>query len=299
MTTTPDSLPPFARHQKTAEVLLQTLAQALGPVIAEKGALSADELTRAVDLMLRHKAALAPLFAANCRACLAAGPAAAAEGLAAFQADQRRRDYVTRLLFAAVATQTPECLDPITGESYPRVLAGPLQTHVASLFYEREWEAMNADALLLFQKVGVDSGEAVWERLQDDDALPFVADAVFIRVLLRFRQFAYQRQHFIRRMGDLLRERRFVLSEEQFMALFDAMFGRLRGPLGSELGRARIDTRYGDETASTMLRIFDEFDKRRQELATSFKALASPQKLMRARPDPRPAVVPARGCGRH
>ena len=174
------------------------------------------------------------------------------------------------------------------------MLAGPLQTHVASLFYEREWEAMNADALLLFQKVGVDSGEAVWERLQADDALPFVADAVFIRVLLRFRQFAYQRQHFIRRMGDLLRDRGFVLSEEQFMALFDAMFGRLRPALASELGRARIDTRYGDETASAMLRIFDEFDRRRLELATSFKALREPQKPMRARPNLRPTSVPKR-----
>ena len=104
MTTPPDSLPPFARHQKTAEVLLQTLAQALQPAFAEKGALSADELSRAVDLMLRHKQTLAPLFAGNCRACLAAGPAAAAAGLAAFQADQRRRAYVTRLLFAAVTS---------------------------------------------------------------------------------------------------------------------------------------------------------------------------------------------------
>lgn len=294
MTTTPDTLPPFARHQKTAEVLLQTLAQALQPTLAEKGALSADDLARAVELMLRHKQTLAPLFAVNCRACLAAGPAAAVKGMAAFQADQRRRDYVTRLLFAAVAAQTPETVDPITGDSYPRLLAGPLQTHVASLFYEREWEAMNADALLLFQKVGVDSGEAVWERLQTDDALPFVADAVFIRVLLRFRQFAYQRQHFIRRMGDLLRDRQFIVTEAHFIALFDAMFGRLRPALASELGRARIDTRYGEETATTMLRIFDEFDRRRLELASSFKVLMEPQKLMRARSAPRPATLPKR-----
>lgn len=279
--TPPDVPPPFIRHQKTAEALLQTLAEALAPICMEKGALDEGDVRRAVRLMLRHGPKLEPLFAANCRACVAAATPPQ-ERMAAYQADERRRDFVTRLLFAAVSLQTPESVDPLTGEVFPRVLAGPLQNHVAGLFYEKEWEAMNADALLVFQKAGSDSGEAVWEALRQDQALPFVADVVFIRVLLRFKQFAFQRQNFIRRMGEMLKERRFVLTEEQFMEIFDAMFGRLRDGLESELGRARIDTRYGEETASAMLRIFDEFDKRRQELATPVRSLGGGQKTMQA-----------------
>jgi hypothetical protein len=282
--TTPDADPPFVRHQKTAEAMLRALAQALQPSLSQGGSVAAEELARAVELVVRRGAALAPLFAQNCRACAAHG--AAAGVAAAYQADQRRRDYVTRLLYAAVAAETPESVDPLTGETFPRVLAAPLQSHIAGLFYEKEWEAMNADALLLYQKIGSDADDAVWEKVHEDDGLPFLADAVFIRVLLRFRQFAFQRQNFIRRMGELLRERRFVLTDAHFVALFDAMFGRLRPGLKSELGRARIDIRYGEETASSMLKIFDEFDKHCKELAMPIKTLAGPQKLMQARREP-------------
>jgi hypothetical protein len=282
--TTPDADPPFVRHQKTAEAMLRALAQALQPSLSQGGSVAAEELARAVELVVRRGAALAPLFAQNCRACAAHG--AAAGVAAAYQADQRRRDYVTRLLYAAVAAETPESVDPLTGETFPRVLAAPLQSHIAGLFYEKEWEAMNADALLLYQKIGSDADDAVWEKVHEDDALPFLADAVFIRVLLRFRQFAFQRQNFIRRMGELLRERRFVLTDAHFVALFDAMFGRLRPALKSELGRARIDIRYGEETASSMLKIFDEFDKHCKELAMPIKTLAGAQKLMQARREP-------------
>lgn len=282
--TTPDADPPFVRHQKTAEAMLRALAQALQPSFSQGGTIAVEELARAVETVVRRGAALAPLFAQNCQACAAQG--AAAGVAAAYQADRRRRDYVTRLLFAAVAAETPESVDPLTGETFPRVLASPLQSHIAGLFYEKEWEAMNADALLLYQKIGSDADEAVWEKVHEDDALPFLADAVFIRVLLRFRQFAFQRQNFIRHMGELLRERRFVLTDAHFVALFDAMFSRLRPALKSELGRARIDIRYGEETASSMLKIFDEFDKHRKELAMPIKTLAGPQKLMQARREP-------------
>lgn len=279
--TTPDAPPPFIRHQKTAEALLQALAEALASVCAQKGGAGVADVERTAALILRCGPKLEPLFAANCRACVA-GTIPAEERMAAYHADERRRDYVTRLLFGAVTVRTPESVDPLTGEIFPRVLAGPLQTHVAGLFYEKEWEAMNADALLVFQKVGSDDGGAVWDALRRDDALPALADGVFIRVMLRFRQFAYQRQNFIRRMGEMLRERRFVLTEEQFLEIFGAMFDRLRCGLESELGRARVDTRYGDETASMMLRIFDEYDRRRQELATPVKSLSGAQKTMRS-----------------
>lgn len=290
--TTPDAPSPFARHQRTAEALLQTLEQALQPQFAQKGAIGRDDLARAVALIIRHEAALAPLFAENCRACLAQGAGPTAGRAAAIQADRRRRDHVTRLLFSAVTTRTPESVDPITGEVFPRILAAPLQSHLSALFYEKEWEAMNADALLALQKIGTDRDEEIWTRIGEDEALPIVIDAVFIRVLLRFRQFAFQRQNFIRRMGELLRDRRFVVTEDHFIMLFDSMFDRLRPGLASELSRALLDVRYGDETAVALLKIFDEFDKYRKDLALPVRSLAGPQKLMQGR-------RPAAAIGRH
>jgi len=274
--------PPFARHEHTAELLLRTLEQGLQSQFVEKGAIGREDLARAIELMIRHGAKLTPLFASNCRACVAHSDSAA-QRLEAYQADQRRRDYVTRLLFSSVVTQVPESFDPLTGEIFPRVLAGGLQSNIANLFYDKEWEAMNCDAMVVFQKIGTDRDDEVWERVGKDEALPFVTDAVFVRVMLRFRQFAFQRQNFIRRMTDLLRDRRFAFTDDHFVVLFDSMFGRLRDGLTTELGRARVDTRYGDETAGTLLRIFDEFDSYRRDLAKPVKSLAGTQKMMNNR----------------
>lgn len=285
-----DTVPPFARHHRTAEMLLRTLQQALAPQFETRGTIGREDLDRAVGLIAEHAAKVMPLFAANCRACLD-DPIAPKVRMAMFQPDGRRKDFVTRLLFSNVVRSVPESVDPLTGAVFPRVVAPGLQANLSALFYDREWEAMNADAATVFQKLGDVGDEEVWTRIGRDEALPIVVDAVFVRVMLRFKQFAFQRQSFTRRMVEMLRERRFAFTDDHFVTVFESLFGHLRDELRTEIGRARMDTRYGDETSGNLLRVFDQFDRHREEIAAPVRSIGGSR---RAAAVPRVPGVSAR-----
>ncbi|MGQ9366826.1 hypothetical protein [Azospirillum sp. ST 5-10] len=285
--------PPFVRHHDTAKALMRTFQEAVEPHLATKGAISRDEMARAFATMMEQWPRVLPLFARTCHSCLAhrgpsrtahtggtdGAPACATCAAGAFTEGGRRRDYVTRLIFSSVLGTLPEEFDPLTGAVFPRVVAPGLQSTLAALFYEKEWEAMNEDAVAVFRQVGTDRDGEVWERIRRHATLPAVTGAMFVRVLLRFKQFHFQRQSFVRRMTEALRDTRFEFTDGHFDSLFEAMFGHLRDDLASELGRARVDVRYGDDTSGHLLRIFDQFDRRRQEAAQPIRSLGGARRL--------------------
>ncbi|ALG71927.1 hypothetical protein VY88_10410 [Azospirillum thiophilum] len=266
--------PPFERHHRTAQALVSTFQEALEPQFTAKGALSREDFTRAVGLMMAHWPSVLPLFATICQSCTASacggcGPAGEAPPL--FQADGRRRDFVTRLMVSALRTRLPDSMDPITGATFPQIIVPGLQASLSALFYEKEWEALNASALSVFNRLGTDRDAEVWRRLAHEDTLAVLADMPFVRAMLRFRQFHQQRQTFIRRMTDQLRDSRFIFADQHFETLFDALFGRLREGVRTEQDRARIDIHYGEGTAEALMRIFDQFDRHRLEQAAAIR----------------------------
>ncbi|MBK1841959.1 hypothetical protein JHL17_31640 [Azospirillum sp. YIM B02556] len=280
--------PPFERHHRTAQALVSTFQEALEPQFTAKGVLSREEFTRAMGLMMAHWPSVLPLFASICHSCTAGssspscpsscgGCHAPGEEPPQVPTDGRRRDFVTRLMVSALRATLPDSMDPITGASFPQVIVPGLQSTLTALFYEKEWEAMNAGAIALFNRLGTDRDAEVWQRLAHEETLAVLADTPFIRVLLRFRQFHQQRQTFMRRMTDRLRDRHFVFAEEHFQVLFDALFGRLRQGLRTELDRARTDIQYGEGTAEALLRIFDQFDKHRLEQSLPVRVLGGRQ----------------------
>ncbi|PWC47196.1 hypothetical protein [Azospirillum sp. TSA6c] len=276
--------PPFERHHRTAQALVSTFQEALEPQFTAKGVLSREEFTRAMGLMMAHWPSVLPLFASICQSCTASSCGGCGDGSGTMGeeppqigAGGRRRDFVTRLMVSALRTRLPDSMDPITGASFPQVILPGLQSTLTALFYEKEWEAMNASVIALFNRLGTDRDAEVWQRLAHEETLAVLADTPFIRVMLRFRQFHQQRQTFMRRMTDQLRERHFVFAEEHFQTLFDALFGRLRDGLRTELGRARTDIQYGEGTAEALLRIFDQFDKHRLEQSVPVRVLGGRQ----------------------
>ncbi|CAO3415672.1 hypothetical protein [Azospirillum endophyticum] len=280
--------PPFERHHRTAQALVSTFQEALEPQFTAKGVLSREEFTRAIGLMMAHWPSVLPLFASICQSCTAGscapscpsscgGCRAPREEQPDMRSDGRRRDFVTRLMVSALRAALPDSMDPITGASFPQVIVPGLQSTLTALFYEKEWEAMNAGAVALFNRLGTDRDAEVWQRLAHEETLAVLADTPFIRVMLRFRQFHQQRQTFMRRMTDQLRDRHFVFAEEHFQTLFDALFGRLRDGLRTELDRARTDIQYGEGTAEALLRIFDQFDKHRLEQSVPVRVLGGRQ----------------------
>ncbi|MFD1623969.1 hypothetical protein [Azospirillum griseum] len=289
----PSDQPPFARHHRTAQVLVSTFQEALEPQFATKGALTREEFNRAMGLMMAHWPSVLPLFANICQSCTMASSCGSCgtggcgkddSPRVVFKPDGRRRDFVTRLMFSTVLLKVPETVDPISGEVFPQVIASGLQTSISGLFYEKEWEALNANALTIYNQIGTDHDEEIWNRISHQDSLAVLVDTMFVRVMLRFRQFHQQRQTFMRRMTDLLRDKRFIFGNSHFDTLFDTMFGRLRDSLRSELDRARVDIHYGEGTSDNLMRIFDQFDKHRMEQS-------QPIQLVGGRRAPRPMLA--------
>lgn len=266
--------PPFVRHHRTARALVRTFQEALEPQFCSKGILTQEEFARAVALMMEHWPKALPLFAHTCKACLGTtAPHGEETRPQLFRPDGRRRDFVTRLMFSTLIGRVPETVDPVTGVAFPQVIAPGLQANLLALFYDKEWEALNADAVAIYNQIGTDQDDEVWRRIARQDTLAVLADTMFVRVLLRFKQFHFQRQSFIRRMTDILRDKRFDFADDHFDTMFETMFGRLRGALATELDRARVDIHYGEGTADNMLRIFDQFDKRRLEQSAPIQTL--------------------------
>ncbi|HYH19382.1 MAG TPA: hypothetical protein VD995_12265 [Azospirillum sp.] len=274
--------PPFVRHHRTARALVHTLHEALAPQLVTRGALTHDEFARAFARLMDEWPRVLPLFARTCRACTAGrAETAPPPSFHPDEAEGRRRDYVTRLMFSTILSKVPEAQDPISGAVFPHVAAPGLQANLNALFYEKEWEAMNADALNIFAQIGTDRDEEIWARVHRHATLPVLSDALFVRVMLRFKQFAFQRQSFMRRMVQTLESRRFTFTEEHFNALFAALFDHLRDDIKTELGRARVDVRYGDETAGSLLRIFAEFDKLREDRQRPIRGIGGARRSTR------------------
>lgn len=274
--------PPFVQHHRTAQALVNTFQEALEPQFTAKGVLSREEFTRAMNLMMAHWPTVLPLFAGICHSCTAAphckGGCGGEAPRAVFKPDGRRRDFVTRLMFSTVRIKVPETIDPISGAAFPQIIAGGLQTSLSSLFYDKEWEALNSDAIAIYNRIGTDHDAEIWNRIAREDTLAVLVDTLFVRVMLRFRQFHQQRQTFMRRMTDLLRDKRFIFADSHFDTLFDSLFSRLRESLRSELDRARVDIHYGEGTADGLMRVFDQFDKHRLEQSLPVQTLGGRSK---------------------
>lgn len=264
-------VPPFARHHAMAQELFRTFQEALEPQIVAKGRISREEFARAFDLMTGNWPRTLPLFARTCRGCTD-GPETLGPELPDF-GDDRRQDFVTRLLFSSVSRQVAESKDPLTGNVFPRIILPGLQANLTALFYDREWEAMNADARSILSLIRPGNDEEIWSRVAGHPTLPVLSCALFVRIMLRFKQFHLQRQAFMRRMTGIIDPQSFTFTDEHFEQIFEALFGHLRGEISSELGRARMDVRYGDETSAHLLRIFDAFDALRRQRAQPIRSL--------------------------
>lgn len=270
--------PPFLRHHDAAKALLLTFQQALEPTLRAKGALTPEDFARAMALMTEHWPKALPLFARTCASCTAVrgggtGPQLTLQSEPPGDGAGRRRDFVTRLVLSPVMVSLPEQIDPLTGLPFPRIIAPGMQANLLALFYDTEWRALNEDAVAIYTQLGTDSDRDVWERISRDGTLTVLADTMFVRVLLRFKQFHLQRQNFIKRMGEALRDRRFAFTDDHFDALFDTLFGRLRGACATEYDRARLDIHYGEGTADGVMRIFEQYDRRRLEQAQPVHSL--------------------------
>jgi hypothetical protein len=125
---------------------------------------------------------------------------------------------------------------------------------------------LNGQAQTIFATIGTDCDAEVWQRIAADDTMGMLTDQVFVRRLLRFRQFTPQRQAFMSRIVTSVDPEAYRFTDADFCELFERMFGRFRGASQCTELRTRLDVLYGDDTAEQVDRIFYAFDRYQEDV---------------------------------
>ena len=147
-------------------------------------------LDRAFNLIEGFWPKTLPAFKANCRLCIDKN------GSRAYNPDARRKDFLTRFVFSLLITTIPSRMDPGSGKYFPQVIVRGIQRNIVNLFSNAEYEMLNSQAQAIFATIGTDDDAQTWPLIRADETMSMLADKVFIRMLLRFKQFNQQRQSF-------------------------------------------------------------------------------------------------------
>lgn len=179
----------------------------------------------------------------------------------------RRKDHLTRLIFARILMKVPERPLPRATQPYPRALVGGLQGVIADMFAKPEWQLLNQNALWVFKFIGSDSDAAVIGHLRDNEAIQLFAERVFVTLLLRFYRFNVRRSEFIRIINDGLPEGVAKIGDPEFCEMFEALFDDFYALLRTELGRTRIEMSHGEEFLGRVRGIQDQYLRYKEGIA--------------------------------
>lgn len=244
---------PSAKHHDLAHTLIRTFYEALEPYLQNKGHITKDEIEKAFRLMEVYWPKVLPLFEVTCRMCTE-------QRDHTYKPDERRKDFLTRLVFSYLIANIPQRIDPDSNKMFPQILVHGIQANMQSMFYEKEFDALNSQAQTIFSMIGTDEDDKVWPLIAANDTLNMLADQIFVRMLLRFKHFNHQRQVFSRRVFQSVDGMSYAFNDSDFCAVFTALFGRFEGILSTQDGRVKIDLYYGEETADKMTKIFFQYN---------------------------------------
>ncbi|UEM20374.1 hypothetical protein JL100_025380 [Skermanella mucosa] len=244
-----------------ARTLIRTFYEALAVQFERKDHITRDELDRAFTLIEGFWPKTLPAFKANCRLCLDK------HGARAYNPDARRKDFLTRFVFSLLITNIPSRMDPISGKYFPQVIVRGIQRNVTTLFSNAEYEMLNSQAQAIFATIGTDDDTQMWPLIRADETMSMLADKIFIRMLLRFRQFNHQRQTFTAAIVGSIEPSVYKFTDQDFCTVFEVMFSRYESLIRTPEGRIKMDVYYGDGTADGISSIFFAFEQFKKDLA--------------------------------
>jgi hypothetical protein len=242
-----------------ARTIIRTFYEALSTQLDKKHYLTKTDLDRSFRLFDGFWPSTLPVFKANCKTCIERHTGKV------YHPDSRRKDFVTRFVFSHVILNIPERTSPVSGVKYPQVIVRGIQKNVTTLFHAKEYNTLNSTAQMIFASIGTDCDVEMWPLIRADDTMNFLADKIFIRLLMRFKQFNHQRQIFVRNITQNIDPKTYTFTDEDFCELFECLFSRFEDILRTEDGRVRIDVYYSDNTAETITRIFASFHQFKRE----------------------------------
>ena len=128
-----------------------------------------------------------------------------------------------------------------------------IQRNIVNLFSNAEYEMLNSQAQAIFATIGTDDDAQTWPLIRADETMSMLADKVFIRMLLRFRQFNQQRQSFTALIVSSIEANAYKFTDQDFCEIFEVIFGRYDKMIKTPEGRTKMDVYYGDGTADGII----------------------------------------------
>jgi len=182
--------------------------------------------------------------------------------------DDRRKDAITRLLYARLVMLVPE-RPGISGVTFPRVIVPGMQNLVAVLLSNREWKVLNDYSRFIFDYIGSDRDDAIATQLKLNPAVQLLCQKVFLPLLLRFKGYNTRRQEFIRMVNNSQAESNYRMTEAEFCEVFEALFREYHDMSESDDGRLKLSLYHAEDVPDQIKGIFDAHFRFKSSVALS------------------------------
>jgi len=255
--------PPPTQVRKNRELfqyLIETFKTMLPPdKAAQLGALGEDLLKAVED---------------NCGACLQARKAPEVER------DPRRSRFLLRLVVGKVSH-----LFSGPKATMPRTLIEALDRYMKKAFGSMIYDELNAEADQLLFHLNCDDDKEMWQKIRENPDWARFVDTVFIRILFRFENFSHGKKVFMTNLDATMQDlSKRSFTEDNFFAVFEALFSDLYEHMEQEDQRLRWDFHFGDGTCKRISGILDQglvnyLKKRNSRLLGSGRAIPTDKPL--------------------
>ena len=188
-------------------------------------------------------------------------------GSFSFVQQDRRKDQLTRLLFARILVSIPDRQLADSELTYPRVIITGIQRVLAGMFNAQELKMLNQNARWVFEFIGGDSDQLIMSHLEQSDVIRFVAEPVFI--LLLFYHFNIKRAEAIRIINDSVPGEFIKIGDPEFCDFFEAIFTDIYKVLRKKDGRTRIEMTHGEDFLIRVRGILDQYQRYKEGVSPS------------------------------
>lgn len=245
------------KNAETAKLLFKTMQDMLVRAFANRDSIGLDDLRGVLAKFEERWATIETLF-----------DRAASEGIDAltFIQNDRRKDHLTRLIFARVLMKVPERPLPKGAGDYPRVIVKGFQAAIASMFSKPEWAMLNQHSKWVFEFMGGDSDPVISTQLKANEAIALFSEQVLVAVLLRFYRFTVRRSEFVRLINEALPEAAPKVGDTEFCELFEALFDGYFAMLLTEKGMTRIELSQGEDFLIRVRSVQDQYRRWKEGL---------------------------------
>ena len=245
------------KNAETAKLLFKTMQDMLLKAFANRDSIAYEDLQVVLKKFEERWSTIETLF-----------DRAASDGIDAltFIQNDRRKDQLTRLVFARILMKLGERPGPKGAPPYPRAIVAGLQAAITGMFSDSEWKMLNQHARWAFEFMGGDSDPVIASQLQSNEAIQLFVEQLFVAVLMRFYRFNIRRTEFVRQINEATPETGPKVGDSEFCELFEALFDDFYAMLLTQKGLTRIEMSQGEEFIVRVRSVQDQYRRWKEGL---------------------------------